>query len=201
MRGPAGPSLHPLSHLALLLGVLSLLACVHPGAGTRRMDRVEQKIDRLLAGQERQQAALDELLALARAQGSGELTLFFPWASSALGAQERARLINFADHLAREAHGRPVLLVSVGTATDWRSADWNGPLSRRRAEAPRAVLSQHLVHVPHRWVKVLARGAEGAPVGARGKTYRNVRVIAVFDESSLDGLLNSGPPAEALSAP
>ena len=201
MSAPARRRLRPLSRLALLLGALSLLACVHPGAGTRRMDRVEDKIDRLLAGQDRQQAALDELLGLARAQGSGELTLFFPWASSALSAQERDRLVNFADHLAREAHGRPVLLVSVGTATDWRSPGWNGPLSRRRAEAPRAVLSQHLVHVPHRWVKVLARGAEGAPVGARGKTYRNARVIAVFDERALDGLLNSASPAEALNGP
>ena len=54
MSAPARRRLRPLSRLALLLGALSLLACVHPGAGTRRMDRVEDKIDRLLAGQDRQ---------------------------------------------------------------------------------------------------------------------------------------------------
>lgn len=184
-----GAGLHPLSRLALALGAAAALACVHPGAGERRIARVEGKIDALLEGQARQGAALDELLGLARAQGSGELTLFFPWAGSHLQADQRARLIAFADHLAREAHGRTVLLVSVGSATDWRTAGWNDPLSLRRAEAPRAALSQHLVHVPHRWVKVIGRGDRGAPAGVRGPTFRNTRVIAVFDEAALEALL------------
>ena len=182
-----------LSWFALAALGLSLLACVHPGAGVRRIGRIEAKIDQLIAGQAQQQAALDELLALARAQGTGELTLFFPWASSRLPADQEARLVRFVDHLAHEAHGRTLLLVSVGSATDWRSADWNDPLSRRRAEAPRALVSQHLVHLPHRWLQVVAQGSRGAPTGAKGETWRHVRLIAVYDEASL-------PPLESAEA-
>ena len=185
-----------LSWFALAALGLSLLACVHPGAGVRRIGRIEAKIDQLIAGQALQQAALDELLALARAQGTGEITLFFPWASSRLPADQEERLVRFVDHLAHEAHGRTLLLVSVGSATDWRSADWNDPLSRRRAEAPRALVSQHLVHLPHRWLKVVAQGSQGAPVGAKGQTWRHVRVIAVYDEATLPPL-KADPAVEA----
>jgi hypothetical protein len=177
-----------LSKLALALLGASALACLHPGAGGRRMERIEQKVDRILAGQEATAAALEELLALARAQGTGELTLFFPWASSRLPVDQEERLVRFLDHLAHEAHGRKILLVSVGAASDWRTAEWNDPLSRRRAEAPRALVSQHLVHLPHAWHRVVAQGDRGAPPGAAGPTWRHVRILAVYDEGQLPPL-------------
>ncbi len=161
------------------------LACMHPGAASRKLDRIDRRVERILAGQEEINDKLDELLDLARAQGTGEITLFYPWASSRLPQSEEERLIRFLDFLAHEAHGRTVLLVAHGVATDWRTDGWNDPLSIRRAATPRALVEQYLLHVPHRWVRIEGVGATSSPPGANGPTHRHVRIIAVYDESDL----------------
>lgn len=183
------PSRRPRLLLAVagLLGAFSL-ACMHPGATNRKLDRIERKVDRILEGQKLSEEKLDELLALARAQGTGEITLFYPWARSTLPRSQRDRLVRFLDHLAHEAHGRPILLVAVGTSSDWRQESRNESLSKQRAASPRTLVARHLVHVPHEWREVKGLGSRLTPPDARGKTWRHVRIIAVYDESQLPQL-------------
>jgi len=179
----------------LLLATISILAaftlaCMHPGRPStdRKLGRIESKLDQILEGQALSHEKLDELLALARAQGTGEITLFYPWGRSSLPRSQEDRLVRFLDHLAHEAHGRPILLVAVGTASDWRTDDWNDPLSKRRANAPRTLVGRHLVHVPHKWHKVQGVGDRLTPPDAKGPTWRNVRIIAVYDTEQLPEL-------------
>jgi len=184
------PPSRPPARLAAVIGLMAAftLACMHPGSTNRRLDRIERKVDRVLEGQELSQEKLDQLLALARAQGTGEITLFYPWGRSGLPRSQEARLVRFLDHLAHEAHGRPILLVAVGSASDWRSEERNISLSKRRASSPRVVVGRHLVHVPHKWHEVKGVGSRVTPPDAKGKTWRHVRIIAVYDTEQLPEL-------------
>lgn len=173
--------------LPATLGVLAAfsLACMHPGTTDRRTERIESTVDQILEGQEVTHEKLDELIELARAQGTGEITLFYPWARSRLPRGERDRLVRFLDHLAHEAHGREVLLVAIGVSSDWNTETRNVELSERRAHSPRPVIARHLVHVTHKWHEIDGSGSMLVPPDARGKTWRHVRIIAVFDEEQL----------------
>ncbi|MEL6347812.1 MAG: hypothetical protein AAFV53_32200 [Myxococcota bacterium] len=172
-----------------LFGVVSLLlafslACVNPGATHRRVGRIERKVDQILDNQQVIEGQLDELLQIARAQGTGEITLFFRWNSARLPSSQQQRLVRFLDHLARQSRGRPLLIVSVASADDWGSEAWNLSLSERRANAPRYYVSRHLMHQPHSWHKVQGYGSEAAPEHSRG-AWRHVRLIAVYDPAQL----------------
>ena len=191
MHPHTGPRARP-AFLAATLGIIAAftLACMHPGGGShpRKISRIESKLDQILEGQALSHQKLDELLELARAQGTGEITLFYPWARSSLSKSQQDRLVRFVDHLAHEAHGRPILLVAVGTASDWRTSEWNDPLSERRANAPRTLVGRHLVHVPHKWHKVQGMGSRLTPLDAKGPTWRNVRIIAVYETEQMPSL-------------
>jgi hypothetical protein len=179
----------------LALGLLFSLACMHPSASQhartdRKLDRLEGKVDRVLAEQAVSQESLDELLRIARRQGSGELTLFFPWNSARLrpGSDQHDRYVRFLDRVAFEAHGREVVLVAIGSAGDWKKDDWNDTLADRRASVVRLPAKRHLLHVPHRWLRVDGAGSTLAPGEAKGRTWRHVRVLAVYDEGDLPPL-------------
>ena len=181
-----------------LLGTFGLfaalsLACApaHTERAARleaKVDTANAKLDQILANQALSQAGLDELLALARAQGTGEITLFFPPASSTLLPDECDRLVAFLDRLVFAAHGRTLLFVSLGAATEWRKPAHTQRLSQARAEAPRAIIAQHLVNSPHRWLRREGLGDAAAPTGAGGRAWRHVRLIAVYDEAQLPAL-------------
>ncbi len=76
----------------------------------------------------------------------------------------------------------------MGSASDWRRETWNESLSKRRAATPRPVVGRHLVHVTHKWHEVRGVGSRIVPPDARGRTWRNVRIIAVYDETQLPDL-------------
>jgi hypothetical protein len=169
--------------LFLLLG----LAC---GPTHRQSSRIEAKLDQanikldqLLEGQE-------ELLESARRQGSGEITLFFPWEMAILMPEQQQRLVAFLDRLAFEARGRPLLLVSVGVAPDWGGKSWQKTLSEQRANAVRPWVARLLVNTPHRWLSHYGVGDGGVEKAAG--FWRQVRLIAVYDEAFLPELLPEG---------
>lgn len=175
-----------------MLLVLSSLAC---GPSTHRAARIEKGVDAanarleaLLAGQAVTNAALEELVRMSRQQGSGEITLFYPWASATLLPGELRRLETFLDRLAFEARGRTVLLVAVGSASDWNNSEWNDGLSARRAETPRSRVGRYLVNTPYRWVSRYGVGDRVVPDNVRGAQFRHVRLVAVYDETLLPRL-------------
>lgn len=178
--------------LALAFG---LVGCVPPATKTVR--RIDAKVDvildnqeQILANQDEMMAELDELVEASRRQGTGEITLFFNWHDTKLnrGSPQHERLVAWLDHLVLESRGREIVFTTVGSATDWKRADWNHELSRYRAWTAKDVISRHLVHVPHRWGRSYGVGDQAAPPDARGRTWRHVRIIAVYDEGQLPTL-------------
>lgn len=134
------------------------------------------------------QAALAKLEQLSEQQGSGQITLFFKEGSTKLDKEQEGRLIRFLDYLSREARGRKVILVSVGSASAIGSEAVNRKLSVERSQAPLATIDQYLVNIPHQYYKVSAVGDMYAPKGASmsvEQRYQNVRIIAVYDKSQL----------------
>lgn len=180
------------------LAAVFCLACLGPGnyrGGassnanvSKQLDRIETKVDAISETQTLAQESLDELLALARQQGTGEITLFFSWNGDKLRGEQHDRFVRYLDRVAFEARGREVLFVALGSAGDWKKEEWNKELSDLRSAAPRAVAKRHLVHVPHRWVHAYGVSSALAPAEHKGQTWRHVRVIAVYDEGALPEL-------------
>ncbi len=193
MVGPRSPSPRlPVLGLALSLSLLGCVTTSH-----RKVERIDAKVDqvldnqtRMLANQNEMMAELDELVEASRRQGTGEITLFFPWHDTRInrGTPQYARFVAWLDHLALHANGREILFVAVGSASDWKRTDWNQELSTQRAWSPKPVVAQHLVHLPHRWLETYGVGSGLVPGEASGRTWRHVRVIAVYDEGQLPEL-------------
>lgn len=175
-----------ISSFAALLLLLS--GCCLPPA--RQLRTVDHKLDRVLDNQAVMQVDLDELVAASRLQGTGEITLFFPWATGTLwrSSGEYDRLVGWLDNLVLHARGREIVLVAVGSATDWGRPERNQRMSARRARDARAIIERQLVHVPHRWADSYGTGAVEVPPDAGGRTWRHTRVIAVYDEGQLPAL-------------
>lgn len=171
---------------ALIIAALG--ACIVPAQ--RTVTRIDRKLDRLIADHEVMQRDLSELVEASRLQGTGEITLFFPWHATRLhrGGQQYERLVDWLDALVLASRGREILLVTVGSADDWGRPDWNEELGLMRAHSPRWVVEEHLVNVPHRWVRFVSVGDLLAPHEARGRTWRHVRIVAVYDEDQLPPL-------------
>lgn len=144
-----------------------------------KLDQANVKLDQLLEGQA-------ELVEAARRQGSGEITLFFPWETAILMPEQRERLVAFLDSLSFEARGRPLLLVAVGVAPDWGGSSWQKKLSEQRANAVRPWVARLLVNTPHRWLAHYGAGDGGVSQGTG--FWRQVRLIAVYDEAFLPEL-------------
>src|SRR5271167_93086 len=136
------------------------------------------------------QNALAKLVQLSNQQGSGAVTLFFAEGSAALNQEQQQRLIRFLDYLSREARGRTVILVSVGSASAVGPAAVNRRLSIERAQAPVDITQQYLINTPHTFYKVSAVGDMYAPKDASQQVdqrYQNVRIVAAYSTSQLGG--------------
>lgn len=170
-----------------LLVVFWSMGCPPPRS---TVNRIENKIDDIRAGQEFTNRALEELVALARQQGTGEITVFFPSRSAriARGSQQYERLVHFLDFLSRESRGRTLYFALVGSASAPGSPESNQLLSEERARALIPIIDTYLVNIPHEYHYVAGNGATYAPQEADRRTrrrYRSVRVIAVFDPQLL----------------
>ncbi len=134
------------------------------------------------------QDALAKLEQLSLRQGAGEITLFFGEGSARLDQFQYQRLVNFLDYISRDAAGRKVILVSIGSASAVGPAAVNRRLSQERAEAPLPVIGQYLVNIPHQMFKVSSVGDMYAPKHAAASVearYQSVRLIAAFDAAQL----------------
>ena len=156
----------------------------------KQFEKLNQKADENL---ETARQALDLLENMAEQQGTGEITLFFTTGSSLLPKKslEYNRLVRFVDYLAREAKGRQLHLVLVGSASATGNSKRNLKLSQRRAQAPVDVIDKYLVNVPHDYFKVYGLGDMYSPQKAAKKVhlrYQNVRIIAVYATDKLPQL-------------
>lgn len=155
-------------------------------------DRVGGQMNQLQATETQElrnsQEALAKLEQLSLRQGAGEITLFFGEGSAKLDQFQYQRLVNFLDYISREAAGRKVILVSIGSASAVGAAAINRRLSQERAEAPLPVIGQYLVNIPHQMFKVSSVGDMYAPKQAAASVearYQSVRLIAAYDLAQL----------------
>jgi hypothetical protein len=130
---------------------------------------------------------------LAKAQGTGEVTIFFPVGGSKIGKDslEYERLVGFADYLSRESRGRKVILISIGSASAVGDAKTNLKLAKSRGEFPVDVLDKYLVNIPHEFFKVYGTGDMYSPKEGDAKTYdryQHTRIIAVYEADQMPGL-------------
>lgn len=140
------------------------------------------------------QRTLNIVEEMARRHGTGEITVFFAVAAAQLVGQERERLVHFADFLAREARGRKLLLLSIGSASAFGDQRVNLKLAERRSAVPVDVLEKYLVNVPHEFHQVYGTGDLYSPKGVTMKEherYQSARVIAVFETSQLPQNMNA----------
>lgn len=153
--------------------------------------RLDQRLSEIGSkGEENDRKLLAEMEKVARNQGSGEITLFFGAGQAAIpaGSLEYTRLVNFLDYLAREAAGRKLIFVAVGSASAFGSAKTNEELAKKRSETPRAVIARYLVNTPYEFYKTYGTGDTLSPKGVsmdEHQRYQSVRLIAVFDTTQL----------------
>lgn len=129
---------------------------------------------------------------VAKKQGSGEITLFFKHSSAALGeySLEYYRLIRFLDFLARESHGRKVLLVCIGSSSGRNDDRNNIELSIARSRAPVDTIEKLLINTPHKIYEAYGIGdsknESNKPLTFKQEErYQHVRIISAFEEADL----------------
>jgi outer membrane protein OmpA-like peptidoglycan-associated protein len=155
-------------------------------------DRVNGQMNNLQASENQDlqtsEQALAKLEQLSNQQGSGQITLFFAEGSATLNADQSQRLVGFLDYISRDAHGRKVILVSIGSASAVGNPAFNKKLSMERGQAPVPVIEQYLVNIPHQVFKVSGVGAMYAPKRASAQVdarYQSVQIIAAYDKADL----------------
>ncbi|HXJ84757.1 MAG TPA: hypothetical protein VMS64_39465, partial [Candidatus Methylomirabilis sp.] len=131
------------------------------------------------------QKAVRMLEQLSAQQGTGQITLFFPTGSVriAQGTLQYDRLVQFLDYLSRQSRGRKVLFVMIGSASAIGNMEINQRLSTERADAPKPIINQYLVNVPHEFYRIAGIGDAYSPKDASlsmDQRYQNVRIIAVY---------------------
>lgn len=124
---------------------------------------------------------------MARRQGTGELTVFYPTGSSTIGASslQQQRIVQFVDYLSRESRGRKIMIVSVGSASATGPKELNERLAKERSEAPLAIVGQYLVNVPHEFVKIYGTGDAYSPKGLKKQEhlrFQSARLIAYYEK-------------------
>ncbi|MEW6118133.1 MAG: hypothetical protein AB1553_14735 [Nitrospirota bacterium] len=137
---------------------------------------------------------------LAKVQGTGEVTIFFPIGAAKISKDslEYERLVGFADYLSRESRGRKVILISIGSASAVGDTKANLKLAKSRAEFPVDVLDKYLVNIPHEFYKVYGTGDMYSPKEADAKTYeryQHTRIIAVYEADHIP-VLPAEPAAQ-----
>lgn len=156
----------------------------------RELQDVKRTSQATLATAQRTLSLLEEM---SRRHGTGEITVFFPVGSAVLEGRERDRLVHFSDFVAREARGRKVLLVSLGSASAFGDQKFNLRLAEKRAAAPIEVMDKYLVNIPHEFHEVYGTGDLYSPKNVAMKEherYQSARVIAVFETMQLPDNLN-----------
>ena len=155
-------------------------------------DRVNGKMDNLQASENKDLQTSEEALAkleqLSNQQGSGQITLFYAEGSSTLNPEQSQRLSGFLDYISRDAHGRKVIIVTIGSASSVGNPALNKKLSVERGQAPVPVIEQYLVNIPHKVFKVSGVGAMYAPKRASAQVdarYQSVQIIAAYDKADL----------------
>jgi hypothetical protein len=129
---------------------------------------------------------LEAFEKVSKKQGTGELTIFFPVASSRIepGSLQHQRVVTFVDFLARESRGRKLMLVSVGSASAFGPAEVNQRLAKERSEAPLDIVDQYLVNLPHEYVKIYGTGDVYSPRDVTMKEHQRfqaTRLIAFYE--------------------
>lgn len=155
-------------------------------------DRVNGQMNNLQASENKDlqtsEQALAKLEQLSNQQGSGQITLFYAEGSAALNAEQNQRLVGFLDYISRDAHGRKVIIVTIGSASAVGNPAFNRKLSLERGQAPVPVIEQYLVNIPHQVFKVSGVGAMYAPKRASAQVdarYQSVQIIAAYDKAEL----------------
>ncbi len=160
----------------------------------KRVEETQQKI--LESAQRHQETAkktLEKIEELARKQGTGEITLFFPTGQAAWSEKslEYERLVRFVDFLARESKGRKVVFVSIGSASAFGKPKVNLKLAEKRAQFPQGVIDKYLVNTPHDYYKVYGTGDLYSPKKVSRKEherYQHVRILALFENDPIPPL-------------
>lgn len=138
---------------------------------------------------------LDAFEKVSKKQGTGEITIFFPVASSTIprDSLQYKRVVEFVDFLARESRGRKLMLVSVGSASAFGPPEINERLAKERAEAPLEIMDQYLVNLEHEYVKIYGTGDAYSPRDVTMKEhqrYQASRLIAFYEKSQEPQLPN-----------
>ncbi|MEW5745318.1 MAG: hypothetical protein AB1805_07785 [Nitrospirota bacterium] len=170
--------------------------------------RSEEALQRIIASTEQisqrhtetAQQTIQMIEQLARKQGTGEITIFYPIGSAKIGKDslEYERLVGFADYLSRESRGRKLVLISIGSASAVGDRKANLKLAKGRAEFPVDILDKYLVNVPHEFFKVYGTGDMYSPREASAQEherYQHARIIAVYEADQMPGL--PAEPSEA----
>ncbi len=162
----------------------------------RAIERSEEVSQRLMEAYERNKAtaqmAYGMLRKMAKEQGPGEVTIFFPVNSSKIpkNSLEYNRLVRFADYLARESHGRKVIITSVGSASAFGLEKVNERLGEERAQAPVDIIDHFLVKIPHEFYKVYGTGDIYSPRNVNMRVherYQHVHLVALYEERDKEG--------------
>ena len=160
-------------------------------ASSQRLEASSQKIlDTSQQHLEIAQRTLTTIEQLAKRQGTGEITLFYPVGSHrvAPGSLEYERLVNFIDSLSRGSRGRKILFISIGNASAFGSKTLNEKLAEKRAEAPREIIDKYLVNIPHEFFKVYGTGDMYSPRNVSMKEhqkYQSTRLIAFYETDQI----------------
>lgn len=136
---------------------------------------------------------------VAKRQGTGEVTVFYPVASSRIerGSLQHDRLVAFVDWLARESRGRRIMFVSVGSASAFGPKELNERLARARSEAPLALIDQYLVNTPHEYVRIYGTGDAYSPRGVKleeHQRWQHARLIAFYERGQEPALPEAPQP-------
>lgn len=138
------------------------------------------------------QKAVRMLEQLSAQQGTGQITLFFPTGSVTITqGLQYDRLVNFLDYLSRQSRGRKILFVMIGRASAIGNMEINQRLSTERADAPKPIVNQYLVNVPHEFYRIAGVGDAYSPKDVSlsvDQRYQNVRIIAVYETDQVPPL-------------
>jgi archaellum component FlaC len=157
-------------------------------AGTARLEEGQKRLEEAAQkNYDQTRMVIEAFEKVARHQGTGELTVFFPVSSAAIekGSLEYRRIVEFTDWLAREARGRKLMFVSVGSASATGPKAVNERLAKARSEAPLAVIDRYLVNLPHEYVRIYGTGDLYSPKDVTRKEherYQHARLIAFYEK-------------------
>lgn len=136
--------------------------------------------------------ALKLLEQVSKRQGSGEITLFFRHGSAALDeySLQYQRLIGFLDYVARESHGRKVLLICIGSSSGHNDDRNNIELSIARSRAPIDTIEKYLINTSHKIYEAYGIGdskneSEKPLTFKQEERYQHVRIMTAFEENDL----------------